>query len=586
MSYPAQITSILKNNLLQVKVCLTQEEESLMPFLKVSVAESRYLRLPLQVGDWGLVVPSSYSLQSAIGAKGKIPAIKTKAPNMSAFIFMPFSRLSKNQNDPNDKMVWPDCDPDTLILSGEKNGVLVQNLWNGDANVSLAKDQATLAFKKSSVTLTEESLEASFGNASVTLNKSSLSLKFGSGEITIKDAVISNSGISTTDPTTLRQNLVNLAEKLAPGVATDLPGTLVEDMASTATGALSQMDAAKVEMFGSFSPLTMNPQFLNVYGAQMGITRGTESNASAYLTIKGTSGTYLGTGFQFSDGQNIYATTTPTSIPESGVLNNVYVSAISFFQTSPAANSITQVNTSLPTGGISSVTNPTAGTPGIAAETDASYRLRIWQSLQAQPQGSPTCVKNMIGNIDGVVKRTISCSVDPNGYRILVDGGDPSQIAGAIYASIFDISRLLGSAGNGKLGTTVTASVLDGQDQYNIQYIRPAQQQVTISISWGITLINAVDPNKLAQLAAPPVSDYINGLYAGQPISLAGVKQAFLSAFEQIADVSQLNLYQAKIFIDGAEESPAQGEELVYGDTEAYFVTTPDNISIEVAGYV
>ncbi|QCE32954.1 hypothetical protein FAI41_04720 [Acetobacteraceae bacterium] len=399
-------------------------------------------------------------------------------------------------------------------------------------------------------------------------------------------AVIADSGIHTTDPTILRQNLVNLAEKLAPGVATDLPGTLVEDMASTSVGALAQMDAAKVEMFGSFSPLTMNSQFLNVYGAQMGITRGTESNASAYLTIKGTSGTYIATGFQFSDGQNIYATTAPTAIPESGVSNNVYVSAIEFFETPPAANSITQVNTSLPTGGITSVTNPTAGTPGISAETDASYRLRIWQALQAQPQGSPTCVKNMIGNIQGVVKRTIACAVDPNGYRILVDGGDPSQIAAAIYASIFDISRLLGSAGNGKLGTNVTASVVDGQDQYNIQYVRPAQQKVTVNITWGITLINAVDPNKLAQLAAPPVSDYINSLYAGQPISLAGVKQAFLSAFEQISDVSQLSVYAAKIFIDGVEQPTPQGDELVYGDSEAYFVTSPDNISIEDAGYV
>ncbi|QCE32953.1 hypothetical protein FAI41_04715 [Acetobacteraceae bacterium] len=194
LAYPAQITSVLKNNLLQVKVCLQRDKDTLMPPLKVCVASSRYLRLPLQEGDWGVLVPSNYSLQSAIGAEGEVPDISDKAPNMSAFIFLPFSRLSKNQNDPNDKMVWPDCDPDTLILSGEKNGVLVQNLWNGDASLSLTKDQAFLSFKKASVTLKEESLEGSFGNASVALEKSSLSLKFGSAEITLKDGEINLKG--------------------------------------------------------------------------------------------------------------------------------------------------------------------------------------------------------------------------------------------------------------------------------------------------------------------------------------------------------------------------------------------------------
>ena len=59
------------------------------------------------------------------------------------------------------------------------------------------------------------------------------------------------SGAVATSPSTLRQQLVDIAVAANPGLTTNLPGTLIEDIVSTDVGALTIIDQARVDTINS-----------------------------------------------------------------------------------------------------------------------------------------------------------------------------------------------------------------------------------------------------------------------------------------------------------------------------------------------
>ena len=58
---------------------------------------------------------------------------------------------------------------------------------------------------------------------------------------------MSATGAVPTAPLELRNQLIELAIAANPGLTTNLPGTLIEDIASTDVGALTLIDQARVE---------------------------------------------------------------------------------------------------------------------------------------------------------------------------------------------------------------------------------------------------------------------------------------------------------------------------------------------------
>ncbi|WP_420488937.1 hypothetical protein [Phytobacter diazotrophicus] len=58
---------------------------------------------------------------------------------------------------------------------------------------------------------------------------------------------------------------------LSPGLTTDLPGSLIEDIVSTDVGALLVCDQARVDLINSVGPLKTNLTMLNLLAQQSGI---------------------------------------------------------------------------------------------------------------------------------------------------------------------------------------------------------------------------------------------------------------------------------------------------------------------------
>ena len=259
-------------------------------------------------------------------------------------------------------------------------------------------------------------------------------------------AQITTAGAIPALPTDLLNAEIAAATLLAPGLTANLPGSLVEDMASTAAGAVVIQDQAFVDLVNSISPATANPSILYQLGQVYGVQQGQGSNTSVYVVFTGLAGFVIPIGFTVSDGTYQYTIQDGGIIATSGQSSPLYCLATVAGSWAIPAGTVTQIITSVPSGFTLTCTNPSAGLPGLTAQTVASYQAQVMQAGMVTCQGVPTFIKAQLQQVTGVQPNLISVRlIATNQWEIICGGGDPYQVANAIFNSVPDISNLVGS---------------------------------------------------------------------------------------------------------------------------------------------
>jgi hypothetical protein len=164
------------------------------------------------------------------------------------------------------------------------------------------------------------------------------------------------------------------------------------------------------------------------------------------------------------------------------------------------ANSVTTIATSLPSDTtIDSVTNPEAGIPGAAAESEWDYRARVMTANLASSMGTARQLKTMINNVPGTVQRLVSYRPSISGtseqYEVIVGGGDDFAVAFAIWSAQFDYLDLVGSI----MAITGITNALPAVVTTTLKHGYVAGNLVTINGIVGMTPLNGV---KVAVAAA------------------------------------------------------------------------------------
>jgi len=537
-------------------------------------------------------------------------------------------------------------------------------------------------------------------------------------------AQLTTAGAVPTSPTDLLNAEIAAATALSPGLTANLPGSLVEDMASTAVGAVVIQDQAFVDLVNSISPYTANPFILYELGAVYGVTQGVGSNTSVYVTFIGTPGFVISAGFVVSDGTHQYTVQDGGIVSASGQSVALYCLANNAGSWAVPIGTVTTIVTSIPSGVTLTCTNESAGVPGATAQTIQSYQAQVIQAGQAIATGMPTFLKTQLQKVSGVQPNLISVRQPTSGtaWEVIVGGGDPYEVANAIYTGLFDISNLVGStfqvtnitnaypavvtinlnhgyttgqvvqitgetgmsnvngnnfvaividektfslnveistitwsggtvtvttasphglptgttsgtiygctpsAYNGSytftrtgastftyplasnpgtatvLGYTpfdsasqgawtsggvvtpnfrnVTVSINNYPDTYNITFVNPPPQTVTVTLLWNTIAVNYVSTTAIASTGIPAIVAYINSIPVGQPISIFDLQMAFTTAVASLLNVSLISEMQFTITINGITTSPSSGQGVIYGDPESYFETTNGLVTI------
>ena len=298
--------------------------------------------------------------------------------------------------------------------------------------------------------------------------------------------VITAAGLQPQSPATLRANLVAAVAAQNPGYTADLPGSLIEDIASTDVGALVVCDQARVDLVNSLSPYAANDQLLIQLGNIYGVQQGTTSNTSVYVVFSGTVGFVVSPGFTVSDGTYQYTVQDGGIIGSSGQSLPVYCLATVAGVWAVPAGTVTQLVTSVPSTIALSVSNPTAGTPGGTAESIDTYRSLVLQAGLVGAQGMPNMLKTNLANVPGVQPRLISLRQVGTSWEVICGGGDPYQIANAIYSSLFDILDLTGST----LAITGITQANPGVVTTNLNHGFTTGQVINIAGVVGMTAVN------------------------------------------------------------------------------------------------
>lgn len=464
--------------------------------------------------------------------------------------------------------------------------------------------------------------------------------------------VLTKAGVQPASPQTLRDNLVAIALGLDPGLTTNLPGTLIEDIASTDVGALTVIDSAMVDLINSITPYGANEFLLNQLGQIYGVQQGVGSNGSVFVVFTGPAGFLISQGFEVSDGTSQYIVQDGGIIATGGMSAPLFCVAIQSGVFPIPANTVNTLITSLPPDITVTCTNPNAGLPATGAQTEEEYRAQVIQAGLASAQGFLTYLKTQLRNVPGVQTRLVSVVEDEatENWQVIVGGGDPYQVANAIFRGIFDITQLEGSSllvtgitnanpgvvttniahgyANGQIiqinGTsgisgingvnftiTVTApnkfsighdttssgawtsggivtpnlrnevvTINDFPDSYNIPFIVPLQQQVAVTFTWNTIAINFVSDSAVSQAATPAIVNYINGIYAGQPINLFQMQRVFEDAVASILSSELISRMDIVVDINGITVAPDMDTGIVEGDIQSYFFTTAGAISV------
>ena len=389
-------------------------------------------------------------------------------------------------------------------------------------------------------------------------------------------------GAQPTPPATIQQELIALVAAEVPGYTAELPGSLIEDVSSTEVMGIALCDAARVELVNSLTPYGANAFLLNQLGQVYGVQLGNGSTTSAYVVVTGPPGFLIPIGFTVSDGTYQY------TVQDGGVIGTgsltgetlqLYVLATSQGSWAVPANTITQIASSVPTGYTLTVTNPLAGTPGTSEQTEAQYRAQVLQAGQAISTGTPAMVKTAVLNVTGVQARLVSMKQQSlAGWEVIVGGGDPYQIAGAIFASIADISLLTGSLIDTSRNKTV--SIISPPDIYSIVFVVPPMQTVGITVTWNTTATNLISDSAVTSLGAPALVDYVNSVVVGQPINLFELQAVFQAAVAPIIPTPLLTRLVFVVTINGTATNPEDGTGIIAGDPESYFYTAATNITI------
>jgi hypothetical protein len=263
--------------------------------------------------------------------------------------------------------------------------------------------------------------------------------------------VVTAAGAQPTPPAALLAALLASVAATVPGYTSSLPGSLIEDVSSTQVGGLAEIDSARVETINSLTPFGANDFTLLELG-QIYIGPGSApavpTNTSVYVEFTGTVGFVIPVGFTVSDGTYQYV------VQDGGVVASGGTSAPLFCQATIAgswavpAGTVTNLVTSVPSGIVLTCSNPAAGISGGPAETSEQYRARVLQAGQAVAQGMPTFLKTLLGTVPGVQQRLISViqqTAAGGGWEVICGGGDPYEVALAIFQALFDVSTLVGS---------------------------------------------------------------------------------------------------------------------------------------------
>ncbi len=282
---------------------------------------------------------------------------------------------------------------------------------------------------------------------------------------------------------------------------------------------LTRLSAVAATGSVTFSRFSTGTAALIVPGAGVKTADGTQFFTVTTDTTNGAWSASLG---GYSVGSSTTSVTVPVVATVAGTGGNV------------AAGSISVLTTSI--SGIDTVTNATALTNGVAAETDTALRTRFATYINTRARGTLLAIGNAIAGVQQGLTYSISENVtsggaySPGNFVVYVDdgSGSPSTSLKALVYAAVDAVRPIGTTFAVFGPTVVTANVA-----------------ATITTASGYVHGNLTGPAQIA------VTAYINALPMGSALPYSRLAQIIYDTSSGITNVTGITINSATADVGG-----------------------------------
>ena len=241
-----------------------------------------------------------------------------------------------------------------------------------------------------------------------------------------------------------------------------------------------------------------------------------------------------------------------------------------------AAGTLTDIGTPIP--GWTGVVNTDDAVLGTQRESDTDFRARRNRSVARDATAIVDALFAEVSSVNGVMSvrvlendtnTTDANGVPANSVHVIVIGGDPNEIAQAIY-----VKKTLGA---GTFGTT-TLQVRDLQGiDHPIRFSRP--NQVLTDVRVDITAVDTF-PAQGEDLIAQAIIDYANGdLVQGREFGL-GENVIVSELYTAINSIDGITINSVTVGEVGANNQTSGILQIGVGDISVF---APDNISVTIS---
>lgn len=178
---PCSVISV-NGAIVTVSFEITAPEGVTLPTITCPIAESSYVRLPVQVGDLGVVIPASTRLGGVTGLG--IGLADFSAPtNLGGLLFIPLGHSN-----------WPSVSTDQVNVNGP-NGVILRDS-NNQCSINLTSTGVSTTIGSTTITTDGTSSTVNVNGYTFVINSSGITATVGSSTLTITSSSI---GITATD---------------------------------------------------------------------------------------------------------------------------------------------------------------------------------------------------------------------------------------------------------------------------------------------------------------------------------------------------------------------------------------------------
>lgn len=133
-----------------------------LPRISIPKAESNWIRMPTQVGDYGITVPVDTYIGNISGMGGGLPKLTVRPFNLSALVFMPVSNKSSPPQDQNAAIVQA------------PNGAIVQTTGGTTSSIITNTSGTVITYGSATIMINATGITMSAGGQTLSLTSSGI----------------------------------------------------------------------------------------------------------------------------------------------------------------------------------------------------------------------------------------------------------------------------------------------------------------------------------------------------------------------------------------------------------------------------